>query len=132
MKKGILIICFVFLNLCLCAQNNAPLEKRVFADVDEMPRFPGGEDSLKAFLHRNIEYFFEFRLINFQGNNFVSFTVAKNGKIKDVQVLQTCGYEKIDSEVVRVFNSMPAWIPGKDKDEDVDVHLYLNVDIYPE
>jgi protein TonB len=132
MKRALPFIFLLFSSFLTFAQVDTSDKNPVFADAAVMPQFPGGEDSLRAYIHRNVEYFFEFHMINFSGKAYISFTVESNGRVKDVRILQTSGYAKIDKEIIRVFNRMPKWIPGKDNEKAVGVYMYLMVDIYPE
>lgn len=132
MKKGLYLIFFLFCAYFGLAQNNAQPEDPVYADVDVLPTFPGGDDSLRAYLHRNIQYFPEYHYINFKGTVYLSLTVTKSGRVKNPKVLQTCGYEKLDKETLRVLSSMPAWTPAKNNNKPVSCFLYIHVDIYPD
>ena len=132
MKKCLLLLPFLLVTFFSFSQTTNPKKDSVSVGENSSPQFPGGEDSLKAYLHRNIEYFLEFRLINFSGMVYMSYTVTKEGKLINPKIVQTCGYYKIDKEVLRVFNSMPQWTPGKEGGKPVDVFDYYRVEVYPE
>ena len=53
------------------------------------PEFPGGMEAMMQFLSSNIVYPEAAKTANIQGTSFVSFTVSKSGKIKNVQINTT-------------------------------------------
>lgn len=127
MKKSIVLICFIFLSGFAFAQKEQEIDP-VFSDVEDMPQFPGGDDSLHAFIKRNTNFPEELKLNNFKGTAFMNFLIGKNGQVKDVKILQGCGSNKLDKEALRLFSIMPAWKPGKDNGQAVNVSLYLPIE----
>lgn len=97
----------------------------VFTVVEQMPEFPGGEDSLNIFLMRNIRYPRN-DSIYLQGTVYAQFTITKKGKIRNVTILRGIG-EDYDQEVIRVLKMMPDWIPGKQRGEPVSVIINIPV-----
>ncbi len=92
----------------------------VFAIVEQMPSFPGGEEKRIAFLARNIRYPEKAVENAIQGKVYVSFVVKRNGNLADFKVLQGIG-GGCDEEVLRVVKMMPKWSPGKQDGKAVDV-----------
>ncbi len=92
----------------------------VFAIVEQMPSFPGGEEKRIAFLARNIRYPEKAIENAIQGKVYVSFVVKRNGNLADFKVLQGIG-SGCDEEVLRVVKMMPKWSPGKQDGKAVDV-----------
>lgn len=83
-------------------------------DVVEIPaQFPGGRDSLVAFLSSNIQYP-EFAFENkIGGKCYVKFIISETGKISDVKIqrgIPDC--PECDEEAKRVVKLMPDWKPG--------------------
>lgn len=74
------------------------------------PRFPGGTDSLRAFVLRETQYP-EDPLLDAGGVVRVKFIVDKDGSIIKPVVI-TSLHPKCDEEAVRVIMSMPKWQPG--------------------
>ena len=101
--------------------------ERVYQVVEQQPTFVGGEGELIKFLSRNTKYPDDCREKNIQGKAFVSFVVDKSGIIRDVEVMKSSGSSSLDAEAVRVVKSMPAWNPGKQKGEAVNVRYTLPV-----
>lgn len=83
--------------------------------VDSIPHqasFPGGLDSLHSYLERHTKYPEKARKKSKEGLTICRFSVYEDGSIKDVLLMKSSGYRKIDKEVIRVVKSMPKWIPG--------------------
>ena len=85
-------------------------EDSVCRHVDKKAQFPGGPDSLKSFIKRNL--ILPPLLECYQGSVFVRFIVEKDGSISDVKVIRPIE-PLVDDEAVRVVRSMPKWIPAE-------------------
>ena len=81
----------------------------IFCEVDA--EFPGSEDSLNAFLHRNIRYPKDAKDKKIEGTVYVSFVVERDGDITDAKVVRDIGYG-CGEEALRVLNTMPKWKPA--------------------
>ena len=80
-------------------------------------QFPGGADSLRHFLERNIKYPFIAQENGIQGRVIVQITIRKTGYIENVRILRHIN-PALDNEAIRVIKKMPRWIPaykGKNK-----------------
>ena len=100
--------------------------------VQEQPEFPGGEDSLISFLTNNLRYPQEAKIAWMHGKVYVGFLVDREGRIKDVRLLNSVS-KQLDDEALRVVHLMPDWIPGKRGGTTVDVHFILPIDfVMPE
>lgn len=81
---------------------------------DEEAQFPGGRDSLNAFLANNIK--FPQRVIKnkLKGKSYVEFVVNREGRIEDVTIKKSfTECPECDEEAIRVVKLMPKWEPGK-------------------
>jgi TonB family protein len=96
------------------------LKEEVFYMVEDMPEFPGGENSLRKFISGSIIYPEVAIKKNIQGKVYVSFVVTKNGFITNARIAKGVDPE-LDKEALRVVNSLPDWIPGKQKGQAVNV-----------
>ena len=83
------------------------------SEVEQKPEFPGGMEALYKFIGKNL------RLPTImcydggiQGRVTCSFIVEKSGRISNVEVVKSLDPAG-DKEAVRVIESMPNWIPGK-------------------
>ncbi len=108
--------------------------------TDRMPRFPGCEESfmeeteiskcasdkMLKFIYSNITYPKSARIKNIEGRAMVRFTIDKDGVISNVTVLSgIC--EDIKSEVMRLMDTMPNWIPGMQNEKHVKVEFNLPI-----
>lgn len=76
----------------------------------KMLQFPGGVDSLKAFIQKNLNY--PDREI--QGRVIIKFSNDTLGRIVDPEVVKSIpNGEKLDSAAIELVRSMPLWIPGE-------------------
>ncbi len=128
MKKTILTLMVLFVLGAMTACKNMlpkddPNNTMIYRIVETLPCFPGGDDSLFAFLNTNVRYPEEAVEKKIEGKIFVSFVVEKDGSITNAQILRDIVYgsEEADSlaaelgcgtEVLRVIDMMPKWEPA--------------------
>ena len=86
--------------------------------VEEYPEFPGGADSLQAFLAREIQYPPVAKNNGITGTVLVEFVVEKDGQVTNAKVKVPLFHE-CDKEAVRGVMSMPKWKPGKNMGKPV-------------
>jgi TonB family protein len=86
-------------------------EVKKYTTAETLPMFPGGPQAFSNYLGRNIRYPQGDRLNSVQGKVVVTFTVEKDGKLSDVEVIRGVS-PTIDEEAIRVVQNSPAWIPG--------------------
>lgn len=112
-------------NECM-AQKNGVLD--AYVDFEEYPRFPGCEGTSEFM--EDVEECAELRLIQYlyanvtipeaarakgvQGVISAKFKIDEHGKISNVTILSGIG-EGCDEALKAKLESMPAWIPGKNK-----------------
>ncbi len=101
-------------------------EDQIFAVVEAMPEFPGGQPEMMKFLSKNINYPTMARESGIQGMVYVTFVVERDGSVTDVKVMRGIG-GGCDEEAVRVVTRMPKWIPGKQRNKPVRVQFNLPV-----
>lgn len=102
-------------------------EEEIFVVVEEDPEFPGGLDSLHAFIERNLVYPQLAKDNKIEGRVFVSFTVETDGSISNVKVLRDIG-GGCGAEAIRVVMKMPKWKPGKQRGKPVRVQFNLPIE----
>lgn len=90
------------------------------------PSFPGGSVKLMQFLSNNINYPNEAKTKGVEGKVVVRFIVDANGNIKNPQIIKGLGYG-CDQEVIRVINSMPQWVAGKQ--DGIPVAVYYTIPV---
>lgn len=121
----------------------------VFEIVEVMPEFPGGMQALMTFMASNIRYPQIAQEMGVQGRVIVQFVVDKTGKVSQARCVRGVpapvapanatdaeknAYEKkgqgayeINQEALRVVESLPAWKPGIQKGQPVNVRYTLPV-----
>lgn len=104
----------------------APQEEPVYTVVEEMPKFPGGQEALLKYMVANVKYPENARKNGVQGTVFISFVVKKDGQVSNAKVLRGVD-EELDKEALRVVSEMPKWNPGKEKGKPVKVQFNLPV-----
>lgn len=80
--------------------------------------FPGGDNEMKRFLGRNIQYPLESMERGEQAKIYVQFIVNKDGKITCAQAVNEAP-TLITAESLRVIRKMPNWEPAKADGETV-------------
>lgn len=99
---------------------NVSKNDELLVAVEEMPEFPGGAPKLLEYLSQNIRYPKDAEEAKKQGRVIVSFVVEKDGSISDAKVVKSVD-PSLDAEALRVVNTMPNWIPGKQSGKAVNV-----------
>jgi len=95
-------------------------EPEPFVVVEEMPMFPGGDAELLKYIAEHTNYPEVAKENNIQGRVIVRFCVTSKGGVSQVSVLKGVDPE-LDTEAVRVVNSLPAFKPGKQGGKPVPV-----------
>ncbi|GAB4286678.1 MAG: hypothetical protein Kow0068_12270 [Marinilabiliales bacterium] len=98
----------------------------VFKIVDEMPQFPGGNDSLYKYLSEKIIYPESAKKNKIQGTVYVSFIIDETGVIKNIEIEKGIDKE-CDNIAFRAIQNMPKWEPGKLKGKPVKVQYVIPV-----
>lgn len=113
-------------NEVIVEEKSEPVEEKVFTAVEQMPRFPGGDEALMKYLSSHINYPTMAMENNVQGRVVVQFVVTKTGKIGEVKVVRSVDRD-LDREAVRVCKTLPDFIPGKMNGQAVAVWYTLPV-----
>ena len=104
----------------------APVEEEVFDMVEQAPQFPGGPAELMAWLGKNIRYPVIAQENGIQGRVICQFVVGSDGSVRDIKVMRGVD-PSLDKEAIRVIQSMPKWIPGRQNGKAVSVRYTLPV-----
>ncbi len=102
------------------------IETPIFTVVEEMPTFPGGDESRIKFLTENIKYPQMAKESGIQGTVYVTFVIDERGRVADVKVLRGIG-GGCDEEAVRVVKMMPPWNAGKQSGKPVRVQFNMPI-----
>lgn len=101
-------------------------EQPVFVIVEDMPKFPGGNEALAKFIADNIRYPKSAKANKIEGPVYIGFIIDKDGSVINVKVLRGVNAE-LDAEAIRVIKSMPKWTPGKQRGKPVRVNYTLPI-----
>ena len=140
MKKFLLLLLLTLLSFVLIAQerelsdyekyriekDNERLEQQdeeVFYIVEDMPKFQGKDGKeFRKYIAENVRYPQEAVKNGITGKVIVSFIVDKNGKVVDAKVEKSVD-PYLDAEAIRVVESSPKWIAGKQRGKAVKVQF---------
>ncbi len=95
-------------------------------EVDEMPLFPGGVDSLFQFIGKNLEYPSAARENGVEGTVYIRFVIGVDGKVRNAEVLRSPD-ASLSEESIRVISLMPSWTPGRNRGAEVPVYYTLPI-----
>ena len=119
------------LAVTACAQGYAPSVYRVgqaaiYQNTEQMAEFPGGSEQLRAFIRSYLKYPPAAKKKDREGRVVITFVVLEDGSITDIRVSRSAGKD-LDEEAIRLVDSMPCWIPGKQNGRAVPVYFHLPV-----
>ncbi len=101
-----------------------------FTVVEQMPEFPGGMDSLFAFIHKHLEYPADAHEV--QGRVYARFVVEADGSVTRPEILRSVeGYPSLYSAVLKTISQMPNWMPGQMRGKAVPVYYTLPFSFNP-
>jgi len=105
---------------------SASEEEQIFVFVEQRPVFPGGDQALYKYLSQNIVYPQKARENGISGRVVISFVVEKDGTVSNAKVLHDIG-GGCGEEGLRIVNSMPKWVPGKQGGKPVRCQFNLPI-----
>lgn len=96
-------------------------ENEIFTIVEEPAEFPGGVKALYSYINKSVKYPMIAQENGIQGKVYVRFVVNEQGKVSNASV--TRGPDpSLNSEALRVINSLPDFKPGKQRGRPVKVY----------
>lgn len=98
-----------------------------FVVVEEMPLFPGGDTALISFIAKNTRYPESAKARKAEGRVILRFCVGSDGSVSQPSVLRSADPE-LDAEAIRVTESLPKFIPGKQGGKAVPVWYMIPVE----
>jgi protein TonB len=123
----------LFLSAFLCtlsfgafAQSEVSVDDEVFVVVEEQAEFPGGLDSMYAYIVKNLKYPEAAKEKGIEGRVFVSFIIEKDGSISNVKLLRGIG-GGCDEASVEMVKNMPKWKPAKQRGKPVRCQFTLPI-----
>lgn len=93
---------------------------------DKTPEFPGGTPALNQYFSTNMQYPTAATRAHVSGIVLVSFTVTKDGAIKDIVIDKGLGFG-CDAEAIKLISKMPTWNPALKDGQPVDAKCSLPV-----
>ncbi|MCI1742090.1 MAG: M56 family metallopeptidase [Prevotella sp.] len=93
---------------------------KIYDYCDRMPVYPGGINSMMAFLCKNVKYPKACQKAGLQGEVLVQFVVEEDGSVSHVKVVRPVN-KAFDAEALRVVNLLPRWQPGYEHGKAVRV-----------
>ncbi|MBJ6118120.1 TonB family protein [Pontibacter sp. BT310] len=116
----------VSVPVTIASKEVLPPVERPYEYVEQMPDFPGGQPAMEKYLAANLKYPKDALDKKVAGVVVIKFVVGKAGELTDFKILKSLS-ESTDAEAIRVFESMPAWNPGKQNGRVVRVNYALPV-----
>lgn len=101
-------------------------DDEIFAVVEEMPSFPGGDAALMSYISKSIKYPSIAQENGIQGRVICTFVINRDGKVTNAEVIRSVD-PSLDKEALRVINNMPTWKPGKQRGKPVRVKYTLPI-----
>lgn len=98
----------------------AESEEVPFVVVEEMPMFPGGESALLKYIGENTIYPQSAKEQNIMGRVVVRFCITSDGNVSLISVIKGVSPD-LDAEAIRVVNTLPKFIPGRQSGKNVPV-----------
>ena len=96
----------------------------VYEVAEVMPEFPGGTQALFKFISENLEYPQHAIDGQIEGRVVVQFVVDKTGKVGNIQVVRSID-KLLDQAAIDVVRAPPAWKPGMQNGQPVNVRYTL-------
>jgi protein TonB len=132
MKKILGIFLFFFFAQAATGQAQINLDDSignvVFTVVEQPPVFPGGENNLKDYIKKNMQYPPAAYKEGRAGVCYLTFIVERDGSLSGIQILRgASGGADLNEEAIRLVKSMPKWSPGKQNGHLVKVAYNLAV-----
>ena len=94
------------------------------------PEFPGGRDSLRTFLRKNVRYPKGSMNTGERGKVWLSFQVDTTGQLLNPAVLKSVS-PALDSAALDVLQKMPLWIPATTAGQRVESQYLLQIEFVP-
>jgi TonB family protein len=101
-------------------------DTKVYAFVEEMPQYPGGNEALKKYIRDNVNYPQSAKEQAISGTVYISYVVTETGKVTKVKVWKSVNKD-LDNEAVRVVSSLKDFTPGKQAGKQVAVQMTVPV-----
>ncbi len=116
-----------FEKIILAKEKKENLKAKMDSSNDKNAHFPGGTESLMAYLQTHIG-----NVSAYNGRILVQIDISNKGKVSAPKILDGIN-DKINNEVLKAFKGMPDWIPamknGKHVESEYKIPVYLTKEI---
>ena len=89
-------------------------------------KFPGGDKALLEFIRNNTVYPKLAKEMGISGKVWIQFVIGKDGKVKDVKVLQSPD-KSLSKSALKTINKLPAFKPAKQNGKSVSMYYRIPV-----
>ncbi len=117
---------FILLFICNFKTLSAQADGIIYTIVEEMPKYPDGENALYSYLSQNIKYPDYARENGISGTVYTQFVVNEGGTLSDFKVIRGV-HSSLDNEAMRVVQLMPNWTAGKQNGKAIRVSFNLPI-----
>jgi TonB family protein len=100
--------------------------KDIFSHVETPPQFPGGDKALMEYISANLKYPESAIENKIEGRVIVRFVINSEGLVEDIAIQRSLD-PACDREAIRIVENMPAWEPGKQSGNPVNVYYTLPI-----
>jgi len=94
--------------------------------ADQMPVFPGGIDSLYAYIEKEKNYPKNSKNDYIYGTVLAEFAIMEDGSVDRVSI-KVSAHPLLNEEAIRIIKSLPKWTPGKVNGKPVAVWYSLPI-----
>ncbi len=125
------LITLILISSIFISCQHEPFENNVVNQddckfVEILSTFPNGEKALLKHIISTLVYPEYERINRIEGRVIVSLLITKLGKLENINIARSLTKD-CDAEAIRIVKNMPDWIPGRCKDNAVDVSYTLGI-----
>lgn len=120
------VILFMVYVANVNAQDSGNKKGDVYYEVEEMPKYPGGEEALRVDISKTVKYPEDAVKKGIEGKVYVTFVVNEQGKVVDSKIARGVD-TSLDKEALRVVGELKTWTPGKQKGKPVKVSFTIPI-----
>jgi protein TonB len=95
-------------------------------ELDNLPKFPGGQSNLFQYLGNNIKYPPTAKMKNISGKVYVNFVIDNTGNLQDINIIKGV-HPLLDEEALRVVKGMPQWTPATHRGKNISLKYNLPI-----
>jgi len=129
-NDSIVTSCYIQLSIKdIIGTEEKPVQEdknKVYTIVQQMPEFPGGNDSLLLHIAKSIKYPSNESLQNIQGKIVCRCVINKDGSVSDIEIIRSL-HPVFDAEAIRVIKTLPNFIPGKQNGKLVRTYYVIPI-----